>query len=87
MVGRSETFGPCYPLIVDSAFAGSFVAGLSLANLGGRLFWPSLSDQVTPTLPAMWDHALALASLLPLPSILTPTLAPQPQRQTVSAQT
>ena len=32
------------PLYVDSAFAGSFVAGLSVANLGGRLGWAQASD-------------------------------------------
>jgi len=42
----AETFGPTYPLLVDAAFAGSFVAGLSLANLGGRLFWPGVSDAI-----------------------------------------
>ena len=39
----SECYSPAYPLLVDGAFAGSFVAGMSLANLGGRLFWPGIN--------------------------------------------
>ena len=40
-----------YPLLVDGALAVSFVAGMSLANLGGRLFWPSVSARSVPNTP------------------------------------
>ena len=33
------------PSLVTGAFAASFVAALGTANLGGRMFWPLVSDK------------------------------------------
>jgi len=39
-----ETFGSGLPQIVTSDFTSSFVAAMSIANLSGRLIFPTLSD-------------------------------------------
>ncbi|GBG33808.1 Monocarboxylate transporter 14 [Hondaea fermentalgiana] len=40
----AETFGSNLPNIVTAGFTSSFVAAMSMANLSGRLFWPTASD-------------------------------------------
>lgn len=40
----TDIFGTNLPLIVTSAFAATYVSMISLFNMGGRLFWASLSD-------------------------------------------
>jgi len=39
-----DVFGTQLPMYVDGAFAASYVAGLSLANMSGRLGWATASD-------------------------------------------
>ena len=65
----SECYSPAYPLLVDGAFAGSFVAGMSLANLGGRLFWPSVSDAIGRRNTFLTFGALGVPILATMPSI------------------
>jgi len=42
----AETFGSNLPNIVTAGFTSSFVAAMSMANLSGRLFWPTVSDVI-----------------------------------------
>jgi hypothetical protein len=41
-----ETFGNSLPHIVNGAFAASFVAAMSTANLFGRFGWSNISDAI-----------------------------------------
>jgi len=41
-----DIFGTAMPLVVDGAFAASFVAGISIANMGGRIGWATASDVI-----------------------------------------
>ena len=65
----SEIFGPSFPLVVDGAFAASFVAGLSVANLGGRLFWPSISDALGRRSTYITFGLLGVPLLLAMPTM------------------
>lgn len=42
----NETFGSTLPHVVTNAFAATFVASMSMANLAGRLFWSNASDAI-----------------------------------------
>lgn len=42
----SEVFSAAVPALATSAFASKFVLMLSAGNLGGRLFWASMSDYI-----------------------------------------
>ena len=42
----SEIFGTTLPLIVNSAFAATYVFMISVFNMGGRFFWASISDYI-----------------------------------------
>ena len=42
----AETFGSTMPAVADAAFCASFVSALSLANMGGRLGWATVSDRL-----------------------------------------
>ena len=44
-----DVFERAYPEIVTAAFAATFVALISASNLGGRIFWSSLSDYFVRT--------------------------------------
>ena len=41
-----DAFGAQMPEVVTAAFATSFVAAMSAANIGGRLFWSNVSDML-----------------------------------------
>ena len=40
----TDIFGSTLPHIVTPAFAASYVLMISVFNMGGRLFWASISD-------------------------------------------
>lgn len=42
----SDIFATALPMVVTSSFAAAYVMSMSMANLGGRLFWASLSDYI-----------------------------------------
>eukprot|EP01065_Artemidia_motanka_P053432 TRINITY_DN9904_c0_g1_i2.p1 TRINITY_DN9904_c0_g1~~TRINITY_DN9904_c0_g1_i2.p1 ORF type:complete len:636 (+),score=152.78 TRINITY_DN9904_c0_g1_i2:111-1910(+) len=42
----AETFSPAMSSLVTPGFAASYVVGLAVGNVGGRLLWSSLSDVV-----------------------------------------
>ncbi len=41
-----DVFGTQLPDLVDGAFAASYVAGISVANMGGRIGWATASDKI-----------------------------------------
>jgi len=41
-----EIFGNALPSVVTPEFAASYVLAVSLANMGGRFFWASISDSI-----------------------------------------
>eukprot|EP00035_Acanthoeca_spectabilis_P024692 m.454930 g.454930 ORF g.454930 m.454930 type:complete len:651 (-) comp20776_c0_seq1:1037-2989(-) len=63
----SEIFGSQLPAYVDGAFCASYVAGLSLANLGGRLFWATASDKIGRRGVYLSFGALGVPTLLGIP--------------------
>jgi len=73
----SDIYGSALPLYVDGAFAASFVAGLSLANLGGRLGWASFSDVVGRKKVLLSFGALGVPICLAIPQ-MTASLANDP---------
>jgi MFS family permease len=42
----TEIFGTTLPLIVNSAFAATYVLMISVFNMAGRFFWASISDYI-----------------------------------------
>ncbi|MCM2293384.1 OFA family MFS transporter [Allorhizobium sp. BGMRC 0089] len=42
----TEIFGTTLPLVVDSAFAATYVFMISVFNMVGRFFWASISDYI-----------------------------------------
>jgi len=42
----SEIFANALPLIVTGTFASAFIMAISAANLGGRVFWATMSDKI-----------------------------------------
>eukprot|EP00041_Stephanoeca_diplocostata_P019613 m.426030 g.426030 ORF g.426030 m.426030 type:complete len:673 (+) comp21351_c0_seq1:299-2317(+) len=65
----SEIFGSQLPLYVDGAFAASYVAGLSVANLGGRMLWAASSDSIGRKQTYMMFGILGVPTLLAIPSV------------------
>lgn len=41
-----EIFGSALPSVVTPEFAASYVLAVSLANMGGRFFWATISDSI-----------------------------------------
>ncbi len=55
-----ETFGKSLPSIVTGAFAASFVAAVSTANLVGRVAWSSASDSLAKrSSDPFWGRCIA----------------------------
>jgi hypothetical protein len=52
---------------VDGAFCASYVAGLSVANLGGRLLWASASDKVGRRNTYLTFGAIGVPTLISIP--------------------
>ena len=73
----AETFGSQLPLYVDGGFAAAYVAGLSLANLGGRLFWAATSDKIGRRATYLTFGVVGLPVLCAIPS-LTAMVAAEP---------
>merc|ERR1719487_3216057 len=42
----TEIFGNALPTVVTPEFASGYVLAVSLANMGGRFFWASVSDYI-----------------------------------------
>lgn len=76
-----DVFGSQLPLYVDGAFAAAYVAGLSVANLGGRLFWAASSDKIGRRNVYMTFGLLGVPIAASLPTItgmmaIDPTVMP-----------
>jgi MFS family permease len=63
----SDIFGTTLPGIVDSAFAATYVAMISVFNMCGRFFWASVSDYIGRRNTYWIFFALGIALYLSIP--------------------
>ena len=66
----SEVFSAVLPTVVTSAFAAKFLLMLSAGNLGGRLIWAGISDQIGRRLTFLLFTAGAAPLYLLMPTII-----------------
>lgn len=64
-----DVFGTQLPLIVDGAFAASYVAGISVANMGGRLGWAAASDKIGRRNAYLAFGAVGIPACLAIPQL------------------
>jgi len=75
----SDVFSSQLPHVVDGAFAVSYVMGLSLANMGGRLFWASASDKIGRRNVYLTFGAIGLPLCLGIPQLTAAvSVSPEP---------
>jgi hypothetical protein len=74
-----DVFANQLPLLVDGAFAASYVAGISLANMGGRLGWAAASDVIGRKSAYLAFGAIGIPACLLIPELTAAvSLSPDP---------
>ena len=66
----SEVFAASMPVLVTSAFAGSFVLMLSSGNLGGRIGWAAISDRMGPRKTFLAFTLASIPLYLAIPTVV-----------------
>jgi len=64
----SDIFAGALPLVVTGAFASTYVVMISAFNLGGRIFWASISDKIGRQTTFTVFTALGIPFFLVIPS-------------------